>query len=233
MLASGIARRITLKSVKLRSPLTTCAEPMTLDDYIKVLAPVVPTSIVAAAAVWLSSKQGARNIKLTERQRRIDEAKLRSELFDRQYDAWLDLRMLATNRYIAILETKYGDSSLDIYKREDQAGFERASERLFFLFGNDVNKSVTELNNRLNMFLAATVKERSSTLPYGAVQLEAQAETISAMRDVECALANLKILVKLYMEPAASLTVESAPKRWRLFPRRAVPSGRVLDGSAG
>jgi hypothetical protein len=170
---------------------------MTLVETISTFA----SAAVAGVAIWASNQQSKRTLGLSARQLRIEEAKVRSELFDRRYAAWLDLRRFSESRYLAIIGMKPTDSAEDVISPEDRIGFQEAAERLFFLFGDDVFQAVNRLDGLLVAFHVATVRERTASGGRQA-QVLLQGETLAANQACYEALNGLKILIKGYMQPA-------------------------------
>jgi len=158
---------------------------------------------VAAVAIWMTNKQTQRTNQTNARQAAIAEAKVRSDLFDRRYVAWMDLRKFAKSRYLAIHGMRAGDSQLDIYSDEDRSGFEAAAEQIFFLFGDDVNQAVTDLKASLSKFQVAKAMESSADNYERQVFLGNT--TLEADQESDYALGNLKRLMKSYMEPSGPL----------------------------
>jgi Flp pilus assembly protein TadB len=172
---------------------------MTPVEFAQIISPFA-TAVVAGVAIWASDQQNKRTLGLSERQVRIEEAKVRSELFDRRYDAWMDLRTFAENRYKAVLSLNPTDKAADAKSREDQDGFQHAAERLFFLFGDDVHQAVIRLNGLLTAFHVATITERTANNYQAQILLSGQ--TLNANQACCEALDMLKLLVKNYMRPS-------------------------------
>ena len=154
------------------------------------------SAAVAIVAVWLANRSAQ---KLGERQSRIEEAKLTSELFDRRYEAWMDLRKLAEKRYQAILGMNPEDKPQVVYPAEERLGWMRASERMYFLFPDDVNQEVIRQDDLLYAYHKATIRERNAENP--SIQTDVVDETGHAKQALDESITSLKRLIKSYMRP--------------------------------
>lgn len=174
-------------------------------DFKQVAEIVAPfaSAVVAIAAIWMTNRQSSRTMELNKRQSDIAEAKVRADLYDRRYDAWMDLLKFARTRYLAIHGMKAGDSQLEIYSDENQKGFEAAAERVYFLFPDEVNQSVTDLKGSLTKFQTTKAMEMSAD-DYK-VRILRGNDTLAANQEADYALANLRRLIKTYMEPSGPL----------------------------
>jgi len=174
---------------------------MTAVEIAQIASPFA-SAAVAAVAIWASNQQNKRTLGLSARQLRIEEAKVRSELFDRRYDAWLDLRRFSENQYRAILSLDPTESVMNVISQEDRIGFEGAAERLFFLFGDDVHQAVIRLRGLLTAFQVATIRERSAFGADAQARIIMTGQTLEANQAASLALDNVKLLVKTYMQPS-------------------------------
>jgi hypothetical protein len=183
---------------------TDLADALSRFDLVKFAAILAPflTAAIAYVALRANSEQAKRTEALNKRQADIAEAKVRSDLFDRRYAAWLDLRQSAKDRYLGIHGMKPLEPVETTYPREVQGAFLEAEDRLFFLFGNDVASAVTNLDKKLVQFAVAKKKELNAQGHQAQVLLGGK--TLEANMAADDAMNQLKHVMKRYMEPSAA-----------------------------
>jgi hypothetical protein len=134
---------------------------MTTKDIIEVASAIASPIVgiggifVAFVTILLSRRTAKDTLAISQRQVQIEQAKVRSDLFDRRYAAWLDMRDVASLRYRAILDAPEG-AEFEVFNPQDlRDRFRDAQDKLFFLFGDDVNEAVRRLENVFAKLYAA------------------------------------------------------------------------------
>ena len=129
----------------------------------------------------------------------MEEAKLKLDLFDRRYEAWQVFRQVGERRYRAINDIEYREPDANSASRQDQVAYWQAAERLYFLFGEEVNQEAIVLNGLLTKFHVATIRQRSAT--GGQAQVILASEALDANQECDLALKNMRKLIQSHMQP--------------------------------
>ena len=173
-------------------------------DWIDVTTGMAPLAAVAvsALALWFSHQQGEQTRKLAERQTRIEEAKLRSDVFQHRFEAWKRLDEAATQYYIDVHGMTEDEwlGGVARYPRFVLRDYNEAAKVIFFLFGDDVNEAVGRLKKSLQTLLTA----RGATLVKGADRESKAMETFARVNE-ECtdAIDHVRTTCRPYMLPEA------------------------------
>lgn len=155
--------------------------------------------VVALVTVWVTRDTAKDNLAISERQIELERAKVRSDLFDRRYAAWLQIRDASEARYRAILAASPTDRVQDVLTRDMADDFRNAADKLYFLFDDEVHKAITELNGRLTAFHVAKAGEVGVTGRQA--QVFAEKRTLDADEMANLALDSLKVIIKSHMQP--------------------------------
>jgi hypothetical protein len=131
-------------------------------DWIAIAVQAVPPLAavgVSTVALLFSYQQAKRSLELAARQSRIEEARFRSDVYQRRFDAWKSLDTCAKESFrimngISEAEVNAGLASNGKYTLIQ---YNDAADAIFFLFGDDVMAAVDDLRSALQQLLSASV----------------------------------------------------------------------------
>jgi cystathionine beta-lyase/cystathionine gamma-synthase len=154
--------------------------------------------VVALVTVLLSRRTSKDTLAVSRRQVQLEEAKVRSDLFDRRYAAWLEMRDVASARYRAILAAPEG-ADFEVYNPQDlRDRFRDAQDKLFFLFSNEVNEAARHLEQSFAKLYAA---RQAMLMAKGAAAIVAtQTKFNEANMEADGKLRALRNLAKLNVQ---------------------------------
>ena len=159
--------------------------------------------IVSGIALRFSYLQSQQTLALSKHQGQIEEAKLRSDLYQHRFDAWKrfdDHAILYYTKVLGLTEKDF-EAGIASNKEISLALFNDAANAMFFLFGDDVNEAIDRLRDALQKLLTAqamlfSVKHDPSSQP------KALAAQLDALNECERTKIDLRNKTRTYMVAA-------------------------------
>jgi hypothetical protein len=175
-------------------------------DWIAIAVQVIPplaAVIVSGIALRFSYLQSKQTLALSNHQGKIEEAKLRSDLYQHRFDAWKLFDDHAILYYRKVLDLTDEDFEAGIASNAEisMALFNDAANAMFFLFGDDVNEAIDRLRDALQKLLAAQATLFSAKHDPNS-QTKALEAQLDALNDCERTKIDLRYKTRAYMVAA-------------------------------